>query len=710
MSQRASHRLRRVVSGVVVLAIAGCGIFSPYEHAPMLETPPIEGLQLAGDAEAAMAWAEQFRGKYYHNLNSAAGFRNVTGALLIGLSGWAVYNGLKPTDGDGPTTADVRRGTRLGAAAASVYALRQFLVNPGQEAIFAEGYRAMTCLMLQAAPLLVTEASDRAKVAPFAWPTATPGSLVAPYAQPAASDKGVPLPFSASPPGELDRFRIALDRLEAKIQYVNVELAEVRGRASAMLEVRDELKNPKSTISRQIASTQRALLYARNAVNDGRLLLRTYESAGREIRGRAAIVVAAVNEQAQAKQADLSGVTDLLKNAQDITGSVLNIGGSTAADQVDLTTSPSEDVSALLLQDGPPAPGVMVNVAGSVAIAYLAAQASTASTRQSLAAQQVAQTAAQTSAASTPYVPSVPATPSTPRASDPPAPAASTGSASQPTKSKEVKKLATPKPVAKAAPPVTTQELSKLREQLDGLIKQATTNEADAQKKKDEQQRAKDQSDWNARLDKLKAQSEERHLRCAEQPKSGGCITHLAKETENLYAARRPVVHEVLAFRAKTRAVALTPECVELAVLRVAPNDVIRAHPGDTVSFIVTQRASGAPLAVMQGSPDPKSGATFNFLAQQGTSHYVAKIDLGKDMPKQTLKLVVSDSKGVVTQNLSVVVGDPLPPQRVDLATAAKSATAAAVAAQTAADGAAAAAKSVAKAASDAQAAEAGTK
>jgi hypothetical protein len=258
--------------------------------------------------------------------------------------------------------------------------------------------------------------------------------------------------------------------------------------------------------------------------------------------------------------------------------------------------------------------------------------------------------------------------------------------------------------------PVTTGDLTVIRDQFDAIIKKSVANDLAEKQKQEAAAKAKETADWNKRLKALKDQLEEKQLRCDEQPNSGGCITHLAKETENLYAARRPVVHEVLAFRAKTRAVALTPECVELAVLRVAPNDVIRAHPGETVSFIVSQRAAGSPLAVMQGSTDAKTGVTFNFLAQQGTSHYVAKLELGKDMPKQTIRLVVSDSKSVVTQHLSVAVGDPLPPQKVDLPTAAKSAVAAASGAQAAAEAATAAAKAVSKAASEAAARDAASR
>jgi len=705
---RNGRNWKRVAATSTIVAIAGCGMFNPYEHAALEEPRQPTGLRLAGDAEAGLKYAEDFRSRYYRDLSSAATFRNATGVALIGLSGWAVYNGLKP---DGGTPGDVRRGTRLGAAAASIYALRQFLVNPGQEQVYAEGYRSMTCLMLQSAPLLMTEAEDRNAVAPFAWPTATSrGVLASGSANPAASDTGVPTPFPSSAPGELDRFRIALDRLEAKIQYVNVQIAEVRGRASAMPEIRDDLDDPKSAIRRQLTSSSKAVLYARNALSDGRILLRTYESAGHDIKSRASIIVAAVNEQLQSKQADFGGVADLLKNASDITGQVMNIGGTTAVDQVEVTTPP-EDSAALFLRGGGSGRSIApVFIAGNVSTAYYAAQISPVAFRTSgsttgafIAGQVAAAATASTAASAAPAVAPVPAAPATAGSAPtvPPKPVV------KPVKA--VKKPATPKPVVQTAP-VTTADLAVLRDGLDGLIKKSTANDAAEKSKKEAAAKAKETDAWNKRLRALKDQLHERHLRCDAAPNSGGCITHLAKETENLYAARRPVVSEVLAFRAKTRAAALTPECVELAVLRIAPNDVIRAHPGETVSFIVSQRAAGSPLAVMQGSTDPKTGVTFNLLAQQGTSHYVAKMELGKDMPKQTIRLVVSDSKSVVTQNLSVAVGDPLPPQRVDLPAAVKSATAAASSAQAAADGAAAAAKAVSKAASEAAARDAASR
>ena len=698
----ASRGWKRIASSAAVVAIAGCGVFNPYEHAALEEPPHPAGLRLAGDADDGLRYAEEFRAKYFRDLSSAAAFRNVTGVALIGLSGWAVYNGLKP---EGGTTGDVRRGTRLGAAAASVYALRQFLVNPGQEQAYAEGYRALTCLMLQSAPLLTTEAEDRSTVAAFAWPIAnSPGVRASSYASPAATDKGVPVPFPLAAPGELDRFRIALDRLEAKIQYVNVQLAEVRGRASAMPEIQSDLDDPKSSIRRQFTSTAKALLYARNALSDGRLLLRTYENAGHDIKGRASIIVAAVNEQIQSRQLDLGGVTDLLKNAQDITNQVMNIGGATAVDQIDVTTPPEDSASLNLRGGGFRATGPML-MAGSVATAYFTAQISSVVYRTAnipSATVDETQVVAVAAAASDT---SVTASPATGRAAGS-EPASKPKPAAKPTKPAKAAARKTQVDTA----PVTTGELKAIRLRLDEAIKKAEADDLAKKQKQEAAAKAKDIEEWSKRVQTLKEQLKEKHLRCDADPNSGGCITHLAKETENLYAARRPVVHEVLAFRAKTRAVALTPECVELAVLRVAPNDVIRAHPGETVSFIVSQRAAGSPLAVMQGSTDPKTGVTFNFLAQQGTSHYVAKMELGKDMPKQTIRLVVSDSKSVVTQNLSVAVGDPLPPQRVDLPTAAKNAVAAAAGAQAAAEAAAGAAKAVSKAASEAAGRDAASK
>lgn len=694
---RTSRKWVRLASCATALVVGGCGVFNPYEHAVLEEPPHPTGLRLAGDADDGLKYAEEFRGKYYRDLSSAAAFRNVSGVALIGLSGWAVYNGLKP---EGGTPGDIRRGTRLGAVAASVYALRQFLVNPGQEQVYAEGYRALTCLMLQSAPLLTTEAVDRSTVAAYAGPAANSSRVGAlNNAVPATTDTGVPVPFPLAAPGELDRFRISLDRLEAKIQYVNVQLGEVRGRASVMPEIQSDLNDTKSSIRRQFTSTAKALLYARNALSDGRLLLRTYENAGHDIKGRASIIVAAVNEQIQSRQADLGGATDLLKNAQDITNQVMNIGGATAVDQIEVTTPPEDSAALNLRGGGIRATGSMV-MAGSLASAYFAAQLSSVAYRTSgmpaVAVADAQVVAVATTASGATAASPVPATPKDTESK----PVAKVKPAAKPSKAA---KPAAAKPVPQTSP-VTTGELKAIRDRVDEAIKKAEADDLAKKQKQEAAAKAKETEEWNKRVEVLKGQLREKHLRCDAEPNSGGCITHLAKETENLYAARRPVVHEVLAFRAKTRAVALTPECVELAVLRVAPNDVIRAHPGETVSFIVSQRAAGSPLAVMQGSTDPKTGVTFNFLAQQGTSHYVAKMELGKDMPKQTIRLVVSDSKSVVTQNLSVAVGDPLPPQRVDLPTAAKNAVAAAAGAQAAAEAAAGAAKAVSKAASEAAA------
>ena len=206
----------------------------------------------------------------------------------------------------------------------------------------------------------------------------------------------------------------------------------------------------------------------------------------------------------------------------------------------------------------------------------------------------------------------------------------------------------------------TAAELQAIRDKIDAALKGISDRQAEEKKKAEGDAQKKELAAKDkvikGLLDKLNA----KHLSCERSPESGGCVADLAAETERLFAARRPVVQALQTFRRRARAVAATPECAELAVLRVTPNEVVRAFPGDTVSFIISQRAAGSPLAILEGPTDAESGIKFDFTPLQGTTLFVAKLQVGSKMAMQTVRLVVADSKGVVSQTVPVVAGrDP---------------------------------------------------
>lgn len=628
MPKRRRMSLRLAVAGGT--ALAGCSMMNPYVGAPLEERDlRPTGLRLAGGAGEGLALAESVRAHYYSNLVSTSVIRNGTAVAAVALSGWALYNALKPDGAStGATPGDTRRSVRLGVALASLYGLRQFFVNPGQEAIYADGYRSLTCLMLQSSPLLMTEED---KDPAYRGDTPQPR-------YPSEWSQVLPLRFAEAPRGDLDRLRESLDRLEDRILFLNAETAKIDANSRA-IGVGDEATQSQAPLREQIKAARRALQFARHALADGRTLVRTIEGSGRDIKYRVGIIAAEINALSQEKQQTFSNPSDLLKSAHDITSSVLNIGVNTAADQGTLSLSGPTSFSpdredGRRLADSTQRGG---RLRVGFPIPYFAAAAIATAAR-----------AASPSASATGASPSS---------------AASAAAATRKRPAAGGAKKAPTVPVAAKLDMATSGELQAIRDKIDDAIKNIATREA-AAKQKAEQDKAsaalaKQKEEIRALLDKLNAQA----MACGKSGADvGGCGTHLAEQTEYLYAARRPVVHRLLAFRAVARSVAATPECAALAVLRVTPNDVVRARPGDTISYIMSERDQKSPLAVLQGPTDATTGAKFSVSPLMGTSLYVAKVELGSGMPEQTIQLVVGDSKGIASQTLPIVIGPALKP------------------------------------------------
>ena len=284
----AKLEMRVAAAGLAIVVMAGCSMMNPYNHESLEEVPPPAGLRLAGDASEGVKAAEDLRQKYYKNLSSTSYVRSSTGLAAGVLSGWAIYNALKPgASASSASPGDTRRGVRLGVTLGVLYGLRQFFVNPEQESIYAEGYRALTCLMLESSPLLMTESTEKISMPPNGGT--------------AAADILLP-PYTEKPLGDLDRLELALDRLERRILDLNVQLATDETIANAIAGEDKGIRSAQWALRDQFERTKKVLAYSRNALADGRTLVRTIKGAGRDIRDRAGIIAGTVNTQVQGKQ------------------------------------------------------------------------------------------------------------------------------------------------------------------------------------------------------------------------------------------------------------------------------------------------------------------------------------------------------------------------------------------------------------------------
>lgn len=299
--------LRRSAIAAAAL-LAGCSMFNPYRasrvmpegdaavQAAALGIPA--GLTLAGGVLEALDEVEAMRGGYYGDLKGVSVTRNATAAGATVLTGWAVYSALRSTAGGdaavaAASEADRLRSLRIGAVLGSAYGLSRFFVNPEHESIYADGHTALTCLMLQARPLL--------------WTTAAAGGSVR--------------------TGDYEKLTGALDTLEAQVKLLNERVAAAeRGRHAAG---RAEDKSPRGSLGADIADAREALKRGRQALQDGRLLLHQVDSAGYSIRARGALIVSTLNKRVQSTLRPLEEVKALVKNAQDISTMFRDIGVET---------------------------------------------------------------------------------------------------------------------------------------------------------------------------------------------------------------------------------------------------------------------------------------------------------------------------------------------------------------------------------------------
>jgi len=347
-----------------------------------------------------------------------------------------------------------------------------------------------------------------------------------------------------------------------------------------------------------------------------------------------------VNEQIRASQHDLTDGTASIKSSRDFATTVLNIGASTATDQAadHLTNT---DASASADRHRP------IRLAGPMSAAWGALFGGGSATT-------IATVTAATAPAASPVQGGGAAASAAPAASP------ASGAAKTPTgKTKGVVKKAQAPSSAASSPVMTVAELKKIRDEIDKGIQSATDREQAAAKAAEAASAAKQLAALRELTKKISD-----GLQCVEtiNPGQKACVVDLARQTELLYAARRPVAQAVLNFRQLARLSTSAPECADQALIRVTPNEARVALAGETVKYIVSQKATGKnPIAVLDGPMDPSTGVAFAFEAIPGGSAYTATVTVGPRMARQDITLIVSDASGVASLKLPIAAGGPRP-------------------------------------------------
>ncbi|URI06713.1 hypothetical protein MW290_12480 [Aquincola tertiaricarbonis] len=603
-----SHWMVMAATSSAVVAVTGCSMMNPYDHVSLVPPPAAPDaaparFRLAGGADEGLRVAESMRQTYFNNLKYTSYLRNGTAVLAGTLTGWTIYNATKPDGaGSGASEANTRRGVRLGATLATLYGLREVFVNPEQDAAYVAGYQALTCLMLQSSPLLMTQFDPKSGTGgQSSQPPAPTGAAYTPAVRVRTDDIG-----------DADWLEASLNRLEQTIFRVHKRVAQDALRADAFAEGDADVAKKQAYLHGQIKATRKALSYARTSLAEGRALLHSVDHVGAELTKRVGLVVSAVNGQVQSTQRDVAGAADALTKADDLLGTVRGLGGGTEADQADIATASAQSAAEFWLW---PASMPSIRLAGpmSTAVDVLLAQAPVAQ-------------------AGTPSV--VKKKP------------AGTG----PVKSKAL-------PAEVVADAATAAELQAIRDALDAALKAMAERKAKADQAELLKKKQEEIDRLQAAMTKMKTQALWEQAACSNN--EIGCAASLAAETEELFADRRPVAQALLNFRRAVRQVGDTPECNELAALRVTPSEPFYARPGDTVSFFVSQRDKGNPSAFMNGPTDEKSGIKFSFNGVEGSTAGLFRADLtvGPDMKRQQVRVVFSNSKGTARREVVLLAG-----------------------------------------------------
>lgn len=613
---------RSLVAAAALSAVAGCAFFDPYVGIPA-KAPDgwkDEPVQFAGHANEEIARVEAVRQDYLGRMQQMGRTKAAfaTGATV--LTGWALYNTLKP-NAPGVTETphgDKLRTARLGAVVGTAYGLSQYAVNKDQESAYNDGYRALTCLLRQSAPLLMpldargqadSKEALEADLAHLLKQIETLHKSVAAAKVGLAEGRAAALQAEAQKAVEKVESNKALPDAgrpsSRKLSAEQLSAAVGESRAALPADVSD-----RPGLEAQIRAAETALARARNAWSDGQALLKAVSGSGREIRERAHTIVSTINGLIHSTQVDIQAADASLTKAQDIVSGFIKIGTSTAGDQAEKAADEktAEDKVAMLVSAAAPSaaqvraprlaaaggPGLLI-LGGSLAAATLAgAEAAAASSAAASAARPAAKAA--------------------------------------------------PKPAAApAGTPLTVSELQKLTDLMGKTLKDAKEREA-----KEAQEKL-----VGGYVSKLKELAQPKN-QCK---KSGGgdrCDSAaLAEGIEDLYARRRPVVATILHFRAQARAVRRISGCPSDVGVRVTPNETTLVSAGDSMTFIVNQPKPGLPVTVLQGAQGDDLAVLKT--TSLGAAGMQAQIQFSKKA-KGRYTLLTTDSTGEYSESVLIVV------------------------------------------------------
>jgi len=157
---------RKTLLAVLAASLASCSSFNPYqrtelatqtiEQAAEKATKESKSLPLAGNLHGAMLVLADQQREWYESLSSQARTRAITQLTLIGATAATLFEGLRP---GGNTSEDSKRSlAQAGTLGAVAYFGGDWYLNTSQEDAYINGFRRLSCVMLQIEPFKMSEA------------------------------------------------------------------------------------------------------------------------------------------------------------------------------------------------------------------------------------------------------------------------------------------------------------------------------------------------------------------------------------------------------------------------------------------------------------------------------------------------------------------------------------------------------------------------
>lgn len=147
--------------------------------------------------------------------------------------------------------------------------------------------------------------------------------------------------------------------------------------------------------------------------------------------------------------------------------------------------------------------------------------------------------------------------------------------------------------------------------------------------------------------DKLEADAKKQPANASE----ASMARKLAKETADLYAARRPLSNRLLSFAEQRKSVERNGSCVgSVSAMTVAPADDAKVSPGEVYEIAVSGITVWPQVTV-------KGSATSEILVGPAVNQFVVRIKVAADA-KGTVDVSISD-RGLATEDIQLTVGAP---------------------------------------------------